>query len=140
VPGGRTGNHRVRVSPEEEAVLQRLAAAQGCDVVELLVGSALAGDRETASARREAMTELFQIRRLLAGVANNVNQVARHANSGPEFPADAVAVLGVVRRVALRIEETIEGLGVSAQSRVFAGPVRPVEEPDGDAGGDGYES
>lgn len=127
VAGGRTGNHRVRVSAEEEAVLQKLAAEQGVDVVELLVESALAGDRETASMRREAMTELFQVRKLLASISNNVNQLARHANAGSAFPADAAATLQAVRRIGLRVEETIDGLGVSAQSRAFAGPVREPE-------------
>jgi hypothetical protein len=124
VAGGRTGNHRVRVSAEEEAVLQQLAAAQGVDVVELLVESALAGDRETAAMRREAMAELFRVAKLLGSISNNVNQLARHANSGPTFPADAAATLAAVRRLLPRVEETIDGLGVTAQSRVFAGPVR----------------
>jgi len=129
VAGGRHGSHRVKVSPEEEATLQKLAAEQGVDVVELLVESALAGDRETASMRREAMTELFQVRKLLASISNNVNQLARHANAGPQFPADAAATLQAVRRIGLRVEATIDGLGVSAQSRAFTGPVRELSEP-----------
>ena len=129
VAGGRQGSHRVKVSAEEEATLQKLAAEQGVDVVELLVESALAGDRETASMRREAMTELFQVRKLLASISNNVNQLARHANAGPQFPADAAATLQAVRRIGLRVEATIDGLGVSAQSRAFAGPVRETNEP-----------
>jgi hypothetical protein len=47
---------------------------------------------------------------LLARVSNNVNQIARHANAGDEFPQDAKAVLAYVREVAMRIDRTIEGL------------------------------
>lgn len=111
VAGGRGGEHRVKVSAEEAAVLARLAAEQGVTVARLLVESALAGDRETAVRRRDAMVELFAIRRLLAGVSNNVNQVARHANASPDFPAEARAVLDAVRRLAVRIAVTIDDLG-----------------------------
>lgn len=111
VAGGRTGDHRVKVTPEEAAVLARLAAEQGVSVPRLLVESAMAGDRETAARRRDAMVELFAVRRLLAVVSNNVNQVARHANAGAEFPADAAATLESVRRLVPRIDATISSLG-----------------------------
>jgi len=122
VAGGRAGDHRVKVSPEEAAVLARLAAEQGVSVPRLLVESAMAGDRETAVRRRDAMVELFAIRRLLAVVSNNVNQVARHANSGTEFPADAAATLDAVRRLVPRIDATISSLAVLPMLRTDAVP------------------
>jgi hypothetical protein len=39
-----------------------------------------------------------------------VNQIARHANAGEDFPRDAAAVLGYVRQVAGRIDRAVEGL------------------------------
>ena len=92
-------------------MLARLATEQGVSVPRLLVESAMAGDRETAARRRDAMVELFAVRRLLAAVSNNVNQVARHANAGEEFPADAAATLKAVKRLVLRIDATISSLG-----------------------------
>lgn len=113
VPGGRHHSHRVLVTPAEEAQLARLAAQQRVSVPRLLVEASLAGTAETATERREAMVELFAIRRLLAAVSNNVNQVARHANAGEEFPQDAEASLAAVRRVVDRIDDAIEGLSRS---------------------------
>ena len=48
-------------------------------VPRLMVESALSGV-ETPTERRATITELFETRRLLATVANNVNQLARSAN------------------------------------------------------------
>lgn len=110
VAGGRQHRHEVKVSPEEEALLVQLALAQGVTVPRLLVESALSAQGETPTARREAMAELFAVRRLLAAVSNNVNQLAKQANSGDGFPAEAVAVLPAIRRVVLRIDATLDGL------------------------------
>ncbi len=123
-PGGREHSHRVKVSAEEAAVLAQLAAAQGVTVPRLLVESALAGDRATAVQRRDAIIELFAVRRLLAAVSNNVNQVARHANAGEEFPADARVVLGAVRRLVPRISAAAEALAAPAPVREMVAQAR----------------
>ncbi len=108
--GGRQHAHQVKVTPEEEARLTRLAAAQRVTVSRLLLESALAARGETPTQRREAMVELLAVRRLLAAVSNNVNQIARSANAGREFPADAAGVLVGVRRVVGRLDETLDRL------------------------------
>ncbi len=100
-------------------MLAQLAAAQGVTVPRLLVESALAGDRATAAQRRDAIVELFAVRRLLAAVSNNVNQVARHANAGEEFPADASAVLDAVRRLVPRISAAAEALAAPTPVRAM---------------------
>jgi hypothetical protein len=110
VAGGRQHSHRVLVTPAEEARLQRLALAQGVTVPRLLVESAFAGVGETPSQRREAMAELLAVHRLLSAVSNNVNQLARHANAGEEFPVEAVATLDAVRRVAARVSVVVDEL------------------------------
>ncbi len=110
VAGGRQHSHRVKVTPEEEALLVQLAEAQRVSVPRLLVESALAAKGETSTQRREAMVELLAVRRLLAAVSNNVNQIARHANASGEFPVDAAGVLHGVRRVAQRIDTTLDEL------------------------------
>ena len=130
VEGGRVGSHRVRTSPAEEALLVQLAAAQGVTVPRLLVESALAGDRETAVVRRDAIVELFAVRRLLAAVSNNVNQVARHANAGEVFPAEASATLAAVRRLVPRIDAAVDALAqpVRAREVLQAGRQRQSEQ------------
>ncbi|WP_445263375.1 MobC family plasmid mobilization relaxosome protein [Pseudokineococcus sp. 5B2Z-1] len=110
VPGGRLHHHKVSVTPEEEAVLVRLAESQGVTVVRLLVESAMAPQGETPAQRRAAMSELLSVHRQLAGIATNVNQLARHANAGEEFPPEARAVLARVRTLALRIDDVLDGI------------------------------
>lgn len=110
VPGGRLHHHKVSVTPEEEAVLVRLAERQGVTVVRLLVESAMAPQGETPAQRRAAMAELFSMYRQLAGIANNVNQLARHANAGEEFPPEARAVLARVKALAIRMDSALDGI------------------------------
>jgi len=110
VAGGRQHSHRVLVTPEEEALLVQRAEAQHVSVPRLLVESALSESGETPAQRQEAMAELFALRRLLAAVSNNVNQVARHANAGEQFPQDAAGTLVGVRRVVARIDAAIDAL------------------------------
>lgn len=109
VEGGRQHVHKVKVSPEEEAKLLQLAEAQGVTIPRLLVESALTtGTSETPTERKQGLAELFAIHRLLAHVSNNVNQIARHANAGDEFPADAASTLAHVRKLAFRIDDTVD--------------------------------
>ncbi len=112
--GGRHYAHQVKVTPEEEAVLLQLAAAQGVSVPRLLVESALAvEDRTTATDRRAAIAELFRIHRVLGGAANNMNQLAKVANATGEVPAEFGPTMGYVRRLCSKIDATIDKLALS---------------------------
>ncbi len=112
VEGGRQHFHKVKVSPEEEAKLLQLAEAQGVTIPRLLVETALAaGASETPTERKQVIVELFGVHRLLASVSNNVNQIARHANAGDEFPTDAASTLAYVRKLAFRINDVVDRLG-----------------------------
>ena len=112
--GGRHYAHQVKVTPEEEAVLLQLAAAQGVSVPRLLVESALAvEDRTTATYRRAALAELFRIHRVLGGAANNMNQLAKVANATGEVPAEFGPTMGYVRRLCTKIDATIDRLAPS---------------------------
>lgn len=114
VMGGRRHRHVVRVTPEEEAQLLGLALRRRVSVPKLLVESALAGSSEAAAAnattRTVLFTELFGVHRLLASIANNVNQIARVANATGGVPPEASEVLAAVRRVADRIDELVDRL------------------------------
>jgi len=89
-----------------------LALRYRVSVPKLLVDSALAGGSETAAANasvREALvTELFGVHRLLASIANNVNQVARVANATGAVPREAEAVLSAARRAPDRIDGLVD--------------------------------
>lgn len=114
VEGGRQHRHVVRVTPEEEAQLLRLALRYRVSVPKLLVDWALAGGSEAAAdnatTRTALLTELFGVHRLLANIANNVNQVAKAANSTGDVPPQTPEVLAAVRRVAERIDALVDGL------------------------------
>ena len=110
--GGRPYRHEVKVSPEEEGVLLRLAGEQGVTVARLLVESALTAGSETPSERRNAIAELFALHRLLASISNNVNQMAKATNATGEIQAELSATLGAVRRTAMRIDDAIDGMSL----------------------------
>jgi len=113
VAGGRQHFHKVKVTPEEEGVLLRLAEAQRVTIPRLLVEAALATEStETPTERRNAMAELFALHRLLAAVSNNVNQIAKAANATGEVNGELVETLRAVRRVASRIDDAIDGLSL----------------------------
>lgn len=84
------------------------AAREGVTVPRLLIGAATSESVETPTERRAMVAELFAIRTLLARVSNNVNQMARHANAGDEFPDDAASTLAYLKKLAFRISDTVD--------------------------------
>ncbi len=106
VAGGRAGDHRVKTSAEEEAALLLRARALNVTIPRLMVESALAeNDGKTAVQRRDELTELFHIRRLLASVSNNVNQIARAVNAGHGVDGELKHTLAAVDRVCGSLDE-----------------------------------
>jgi len=86
---------QVRVSAAERAALRRRAGELDVSVSRLLVESALADDgatggwsarRRAAAGRHQELAEILECRRLLATVANNVNQLAKAANISGDLP------------------------------------------------------
>lgn len=92
----RRGLIQVRVSDAERAALRRRADELDVSVSRLLIESALADDaaaaggwsarRRSAVARHQELVEILECRRLLATVANNVNQLAKAANISGDLP------------------------------------------------------
>jgi Bacterial mobilisation protein (MobC) len=112
-PGGRHHRHEVKVSPEEEALLQQLAQAQGVSVPRLLVETVLASpEMETPTQRRDVLAQLFGVYRLLGSIANNVNQMAKATNATGEVGEELVETMRAVRRVADRVDATIDELAL----------------------------
>ncbi len=107
VEGGREHRHIVRVSAEEEAQLTALAERHRVTVARLLVESALAEARETPSERRNQFMQLAQLARLVGSVANNINQIARQANTAGEVPVEASAAVSHARSVIFRVDRML---------------------------------
>jgi len=113
VPGGRHHSHVVRVTPEEEGQLVQRAEAQRVSVPRLMIESALSDMGETPTQRRAAMSELFAFRRQLTGLATNVNQLARAANTDGQTPVGTRAAIAEIRAVVEKLDAVIEELGRS---------------------------
>ena len=95
---------KVKLTDEERDRLRARAAELGMSVPRLLVESALSGV-ETPTERRRTVAELFEIRRLLATVANNVNQLARSANISGQVASELR-----LRQTLARVDELIAQL------------------------------
>lgn len=113
VLGGRKHRHVVYVSPEEEAVLIRMAAGERVTVPRLLVEAAMSAGAETPTQRRELITRLFAVSRVLAGSANNLNQIARVANTEGRLAEDLAATLVELRERMVAVDEALEELAFS---------------------------
>ena len=75
-------------------------------VPRLMVESALSGV-ETPTDRKQQIAELFEVRRLLATIANNVNQLARAANISGQVDAGRrlEETLGEVDELLARVRD-----------------------------------
>jgi hypothetical protein len=111
--GPRQKRYTVKVTREEDMQLIARAVARSVTVPRLMVETAMSAHIETDTDRQAAIAELFAVRRLLANVANNVNQIARFANDEKQFPADAQAIVEEYRALVPRISAAIEELSGS---------------------------
>ena len=91
----RSKRYPVTVTPTEAAELEAKAAAAGMTVPRLLHESAKSAHVETSTERKAAIAELFSVRREVAGIATNLNQLARYANSAVTASASAGKVPSV---------------------------------------------
>lgn len=86
--GPRDGRFVVRVNPVEQAKLVERAAAHGVTPQALMVASAMSDSIESVTERRRLATELMTLQRMVGKTADNMNQVARKANTTHEIPSD----------------------------------------------------
>ena len=107
VDGGRMHRHEVKVSPEEEAQLLALAEKHRVTIPRLLIEAALNEDSESPSERRDQFMQLSTLQRLIGSVANNINQIARHANSAGEIPPEAAVTIAHAKSVIIRIDRQL---------------------------------
>jgi hypothetical protein len=109
----RERRYNVRVSPEEDAQLRARAVVARVTVPRLLVESAMNAHIETDTDRKEVIAEVFAVRRLMANVANNVNQLARFADTQSTFPAEAEAIVQEYRALVPRLSAALDRLDQS---------------------------
>lgn len=109
----RDKRYEVSVTPEEDAQLRARAAVHGVTVPRLLFESAMSAHVQTDTDLKAAIVEIFAVRRLLANLANNANQLAKYANSEGAFPAEAEAIVTEYRELVPRLSAAIEMLAGS---------------------------
>ena len=105
----RTGTRLVRVNPEEDAALMRLAAHQNMSVPRLLVESALRPDTSVSRADiQELITTLFGLSQQISAVGVNLNQIAKVANASGEVPDDLGNVFQGLKQLYFKTEQAID--------------------------------
>ncbi|PZT97269.1 MAG: plasmid mobilization relaxosome protein MobC [Gordonia sp. (in: high G+C Gram-positive bacteria)] len=107
-PGGRDERIVLKVSPAEDSELRARAEDAGMTVQRLLVTGALSPATAVPVNHAEkvaAWKDVTEIRNLLSGIAVNMNQIARHANSEREVPADFEAAVDAVARASDRVRD-----------------------------------
>ncbi|XAS78308.1 plasmid mobilization relaxosome protein MobC (plasmid) [Dermatophilaceae bacterium Sec6.4] len=111
--GGGPRAHRVVITHTdgEWARVSALAQLQGVTVPRLYARSMLAGDVVAAAKVQQVHLELYGVRRLLAGAATNINQIARVANATSEVDGRALAgAVDLLERQIGRLNELLKDL------------------------------
>ena len=102
---GKTVYVRVSMSELERAQLLQLEAQTGLSPSAILVDAALgSGDPAVLTVKKQEVVTLLAIRRLIATAANNMNQIARHANATGEVKDYAAAAMQETRQLMCQIE------------------------------------
>jgi hypothetical protein len=114
-PKGRTKDIHLRLSESEWRAVAGRAEEGGVSVPRLLVELAILGPAG-ATERNTMRTALINARRQIAGVANNLNQLAHWANARQQLPpgfdkalADVVAMEAAVEELRLAIDKASRG-------------------------------
>ncbi len=94
-------------------MLEARAEVSGESMAKILVDAALhpvsAGDGLDAGGAHELVSQLRDYRRQLVGVTTNLNQIAYHANTTSEVPADFAAVVAQIQRLHDDINDILLG-------------------------------
>lgn len=112
--GVRRGRLTVYLTDEERALLEARSEVSGESMAKILVDCALhpasAGEGVDAGGVHELVSQLRDYRRQLVGVTTNLNQIAHHANTTSEVPADFASVVAEVHRLHDDINAILVGV------------------------------
>ena len=104
--GGRHLVVKVRLSDSEHDELRRRATTAGVSVQRFLFDAAMAGSAAQSAERRRAQGDEQRARLVLTSIANNVNQLAKWANTNHVLPDTFGATLDDIRRATAQVAET----------------------------------
>jgi len=98
------------VDETERAELERRAGAAGVSVGRYAIEAAL--DRaDTPAERRVRSAELFAVQRMIRGMATNINQLARVANTNGAVPAAVATALAALDALRSDVEVIARAAG-----------------------------
>ena len=103
VEGGRRLVVKIRFSEAERDAIAVRAASAHVSIPRFMVDSSLARGPQAAVPVQLA-AEVASLRRLVANLANNINQIARRLNSGGGWDGSVTAAADSVRRAMNRLD------------------------------------
>jgi hypothetical protein len=112
-PGGRVFRTVVKMTAAEKAYVLALAKSQHVSPPALFMRALFTGGTDAAARYERLREELAGARRLLAGLASNVNQLTRQANAhalGDGVPEVTTAQLEAAAAAVLRAVERIDAI------------------------------
>ena len=109
---------KVRLTPEQKAVLDTRADELRVSVPRLLVDSALTPAGVSLPERHALWTELEGISRLLVRVGTNVNQIAATMHSTGAIRPEVAGAADAVTRIADRLQELLDDLPAAPGAKV----------------------
>lgn len=107
---GRRVVMKLTLSEVERAQLHRLEVQTGRSAQEILVSAALSSENGSPVDRRALASSLLQLRYELSSVGNNLNQVAKHANSKGELKPEIYEIVRSIRDQLTSINKTLSEL------------------------------
>lgn len=101
---------KLTITDVERAQLRRLEVETGRSAQEILISAALSSEQGSLVDRRTLASSLLQMRYELSSVGNNLNQVARHANSTGELKSEIHALVADIKQQLLVINKALSEL------------------------------
>jgi hypothetical protein len=108
--GGRHNVVKVRLSDRELGQLEERAERASVSLQRFLFEAAMSGSAAQSAERRQAAGDAQRARIVLTGVANNINQLAKWANTNHVLPDGFNDALDEVRRASTVLAETTKRL------------------------------
>src|SRR5664280_378293 len=129
-PGGRHRILGVRLTEEEESQIRRRADECGLSAQRFLVEAAMSGSATAATERRRARRDAERAHFVLASVSNNLNQLAKWANSSHDRRQGQHRAAPVCIRAGSMIAKVSRGSSGRGLIRYLFGPGRANEHTD----------
>lgn len=109
-PAGQKRVHRhvVKLTDEEEVQLAARAAVRSVTVSRLMVEAAMSEKVVIEAEWKTVAADLFDLRSKMGYTANNMNQLAKFANTEGRFPDEVDAVMAEFRALIPRVSAAVE--------------------------------